>query len=518
MLANGRMSLWDQDEAAYAGFGMRMLRSGQWLVPDFIWSDVHRKVPFHFWSIASSFGVFGIHTWALRLPAMLAIWGTMAWIGLGMKSLLNRDERLVGMVILGGSFLVNTLGKISVTDGMLLFFSTGTAVCLLRFLTNPDWRWALFCWVNVSLAMLTKGPPVLVLGGGLALLLLIWHPKRWHLLRLHPWFGFPLALAPLIYWGFQTSQADGGAFIDWLIDWYIVKRVAGSVFGQTGPPGTHLGIMWLCFLPWLVTIPGVLRRIWHGLKKRDQIDGLLASWWVAGWLIYEFSPSKLPAYAVAAHVPFALLIARELLDWQTRRPRKAWLFVQGGLQSLLIIGLPIAAWWIDGFGLLFWSAIFASFLTSVSLIYAWSAFNKESFPRLISLTQVVFLLSVWGWVLPNADRLKDAPERVATYLESATNPQTQVLIGNDFGQPPSLPFYLERNGHQVSISKEVRDHLHRFNSNDAWVLVLNERQKEELMEKVGDWPVRQITSLLVDRQGRADYFVILNSAAQEARD
>ncbi|MEM9985846.1 MAG: hypothetical protein AAF804_12220, partial [Bacteroidota bacterium] len=89
-LANAQMSLWDQDEAAYAGFGMRMLRSGDWLVPDFIWSDVHRKVPFHFWAIATSFGAFGIHAWALRLPAILAVLGTLAWIRWGMKPLLSR--------------------------------------------------------------------------------------------------------------------------------------------------------------------------------------------------------------------------------------------------------------------------------------------------------------------------------------------------------------------------------------------------------------------------------------------
>ncbi len=45
--------LWDQDEAAYAGFAHQMLATGDWRLPGFAWSEVHRKPPLHFWLIAS---------------------------------------------------------------------------------------------------------------------------------------------------------------------------------------------------------------------------------------------------------------------------------------------------------------------------------------------------------------------------------------------------------------------------------------------------------------------------------
>lgn len=37
------MALWEQDEAAYAGFAQTMNRTGDYLIPNFIWSDQHRK-------------------------------------------------------------------------------------------------------------------------------------------------------------------------------------------------------------------------------------------------------------------------------------------------------------------------------------------------------------------------------------------------------------------------------------------------------------------------------------------
>jgi 4-amino-4-deoxy-L-arabinose transferase-like glycosyltransferase len=57
---NASTPLWDQDEAAYAGFARRMIETGNWVVPEFMWSEPHRKPPFLFWSIAVSFKLFGV--------------------------------------------------------------------------------------------------------------------------------------------------------------------------------------------------------------------------------------------------------------------------------------------------------------------------------------------------------------------------------------------------------------------------------------------------------------------------
>ena len=57
--------IFDQDEAAYAGFAMKMVQSGDWVIPEYYWSDVHRKTPLHFWMIAYSYSIFGMNEWAI---------------------------------------------------------------------------------------------------------------------------------------------------------------------------------------------------------------------------------------------------------------------------------------------------------------------------------------------------------------------------------------------------------------------------------------------------------------------
>src|SRR5262245_17837218 len=78
LLFNQTISLWDDDEAAYAGFAQQMLRSGDWVTLDYQWSSLHRKPPLHIWTVAVSFLIFGENEFALRLPSVMAIWLTCA--------------------------------------------------------------------------------------------------------------------------------------------------------------------------------------------------------------------------------------------------------------------------------------------------------------------------------------------------------------------------------------------------------------------------------------------------------
>jgi 4-amino-4-deoxy-L-arabinose transferase-like glycosyltransferase len=45
---NDSLALWEQDEAAYAGFAYNMVEREQYLIPDFEWSWPHRKPPYFF--------------------------------------------------------------------------------------------------------------------------------------------------------------------------------------------------------------------------------------------------------------------------------------------------------------------------------------------------------------------------------------------------------------------------------------------------------------------------------------
>lgn len=201
LLVNNGLSLWDQDESAYAGFGKRMVESGDWLVPEFPWSDVHRKTPFHFWNISFFYSIFGISEFTMRLSSVLYVFGTMLLLFFNLRKYIGERTAVASVIILASSYLVPTLAKVAVTDATLLFFSTLCAVSVIHVLLDFKWKWVVLFWISFAFALLTKGPPVIIFTGGLAGLILLFSPNRWKLLKFHPWFGLPLACLPLYFWG-----------------------------------------------------------------------------------------------------------------------------------------------------------------------------------------------------------------------------------------------------------------------------------------------------------------------------
>src|SRR5260221_9162642 len=76
----------------------------------------------------------------------------------------------------------------------------------------------------------------------------------------------------------------------------------------------------------------------------------------------------------------------------------------------------------------------------------------------------VFSISVWGLSLPAMDNLKNAPGRTAEAARELSDGQGEVIIANRKGSPPSLIFYLERQGLKwrevydlTSLKKKARE-------------------------------------------------------------
>ena len=515
LLVNNGLSLWDQDEAAYAGFGKRMVESGDWLIPDFPWSDVHRKTPFHFWNISFFYTLFGISEFTMRLSSVLYTFGTMLLVFFGLKDQLGERVALGSVVVLASSFLVPTLAKVAVTDATLLFFSTLCGVSVIKVLTDFKWKWVFIFWFSFALALLTKGPPVIIFTGGLAGLVLLLSPKRWALLKFHPWFGLPLACLPLYFWGNATVAVDGGEFIGWMYDWYVLKRISGSVFGQTGPPGTHLLGMILFFLPFAIFVPSVFRDIFRGFKQRTGIYFLIGLWFIAGWLVYEFSASKLPAYVIVAHVPFAILIAKVLidLDLKGRLAEKQWriiLSISTGLVCSAILVFPFLVSWAADL------KVSVIILVPVFLgVHLYNLWGKRGFRLNIYLgVWLVFQAAAWTFVYPVVDDYKNTTQELALDLCEVLKPETQVFVANPQGRPPSLFFYLESCFETVTEEFRLAELQKQYESDTPTALILMEHQLKKFDAKYGKLEVLKYEASLSDRKNPTIYYILYNFSSE----
>jgi 4-amino-4-deoxy-L-arabinose transferase-like glycosyltransferase len=409
LLGNASIPFWDQDEAAYAGFAHRMVENGDWLTQEFTWSEIHRKPPWHVWTIAASYSVWGENEFTTRLPVLLATLGLgfLIW-GLGRKLL---QEKLAAMtvVVLAFSFFVPLLGKIALTDGWLLLWDTLALFALWRVLgEKPGWA-ALGFWLAIGMGVLTKGPAILLVAGTASLMVLLLHPWRRRIWRLHPWFGLPLALLPLFVWGYLAWQRDDGEMIRWMIDWYILKRTGGTVLGQSGPPGYFLLTLIVAFFPFLRQLPVALAAWWKRVRQREPEALFLLCWMAGAWWIWELIPSKLPAYAIGVHPVIAMLLAREYHDPAIAAPfwYKLGNVLQGLISIVLALGLVGGAIY-----LLPGTAIAIAVLAAVAVLASWLLPYLRRDHQL-RLYQPILIGAFWLLALGGIDALCQRTERCA---------------------------------------------------------------------------------------------------------
>lgn len=479
-LAGMGLSFWDQDEAAYAGFASTMIQTGNWLIPDFLWSEIHRKPPLLFWSIAGAFELLGMHEWTVRLPSLLALLGTVLLLRYQAAVTFGTPIARLAAWMLAANIFLPHLAKLGVTDALLLFFETLAALSLVNFFHQPQRRHQALFVLGTAGALLTKGPPVLILTFGMLGLILLFSPERKLILKFHPWLLFPLAAIPLFVWGRLAWMNDGGILISWMVDWYTLRRVGSDVLGQTGPPGYHLLVLAIGFLPMLALLPGAfgyqIRQI--GLTKRPFKALVLIAWAMSGWVIYEIMKSKLPTYAIGAYPGIALMLGSYLHEvTQTNRSqhyRLHWGIAIYMLLSLaLAIALPILVKSpVDGIQLFPQKALPIAYLMAIALLIpaigvSWLLAKSQhawAFRGML-LQSALFLLLAWQFLVPSIEPQRGATKKVAAFA-AANNLGLPVLLTDNF-QLPSLPMYLVAGGTSFEEASNP----------DAWLAALTNKKQ-----------------------------------------
>jgi len=518
LVANHSTPLWDQDEAAYAGFAHRMLETGDWAIPEFTWSEPHRKPPLHFWLIAASFAVLGENTFALRLPGALAFALTCGLLGWWGSALFGRRRAWGGAVVLATS-LAPLFGKIALVDGTLLLAQTVAMLGLLRFVQSRQWRWAGVLGIGVAAGLLLKGPPVLILVIGAMAVLAVLHPQRRRLVALHPWLLLPLAALPLVLWGWVTWQRDDGEFVRWMFDWYVLRRTSGSVFGQTGPPGTYLASFALLLFPWFGLLPAALVRTARRVWSRDPVYVTLAAWLAAGWLFYEILPSKLPAYALGAYPALAVILADQALDLTAARLRSSWA-LRGGLVFQLVLSLVLAGGLMAGAwvllpgqvlgGLVVVGAIVAVTTVAVAVSFGMGRSTQAIVTAIIGT--LLFFHLAWAVAMPQLRPRLGVTRTVADEVAVVAPRGARVVVGKNF-RLPSLVLYLNWMGMEVRQAAKEEDLAAVLGQDDPVVLLLDDRRREELGTPEGMVDEVTVDGWIPDKGVPIRFWILTNAGA-----
>jgi 4-amino-4-deoxy-L-arabinose transferase-like glycosyltransferase len=511
---NESLCLWEQDEAAYAGFAYTMVETGEYAIPDFEWSWPHRKPPLHFWLIAASYSIFGYNEFATRVPSVLAILVSLCILYYFSRRLYSEKIAMWTAFVFMGSLLIPVYGKISMTDATLLVCFTGSYFSIQSYLQSRNIKWLFYLFVFTSMGGLTKGPPIFITTCGALGLSFIFCKERKMFFSLL--IVCILSLIPFLVWAFMTWTQDQGQFINWWIDWYILKRTSGTIYGQTGFIGYYFLVFVVCFFPWILFMPKGLNTMFKDflLKNKSSQFFFQFSWIIFGWLFYEFIKSKLPSYAFAVIPLWSLYLAQAAVSFKENPSRLILNYAKVlGLFFILIgMGIIVVKDKIPFENFQTTALVLSLFFSSFGLIYLLHSkikFLQNRLPEFALTFAFGLNFIAWSIALPAFESTRRFPKLIAEKVIALNYKPKHVFFSADYSMS-SLPVYLSWAGYTYQTApreyyEQVTFDSLRYSKNDLFML---QRRNFHYLEEIPDsFKLTPIYGWISDR-GKVDTFFI----------
>lgn len=321
----GTPSLFDVDEAVFAESGREMVETGEWITPQYNYTNRYDKPVLFYWLISSAYGLFGVKEFSARF------WS--ATFGLSLVILSYYFIRRTGgarwgilsALILATSLEVILLSHAAITDMTLTFFISLSLFSF--FLGHAEegnsrrwWYWGFY--LAMALAVLTKGPVGAVIPCLVVFLFLFFRGRIVEGLKeMRPLSGAVLFLIVALPWYAAEISVNGWEYIDAFFIKHNFTRYTGVISGHSGPVYYFIPVILLAFFPWSVFLPYGLIRSFQGIKR----TGTLASgeslivfsslWFAVVFIFFSISKTKLPGYIAPLSPAIAILVGKVWDDY-----------------------------------------------------------------------------------------------------------------------------------------------------------------------------------------------------------
>src|SRR5579862_5701466 len=351
-------ALLDDVDSVHAEAAREMLYRHDWVTLYTNGIRYLEKAPVMYWTIATSYRLFGVSDWSTRLPLMLGVLGLLLTTYKLGEYAYGEDGGLYAAVVLATSIGPYIFTRFLIPDVLVgLWLAIGYLFFLRSLEEDPPSR--LTCWgfaVTCALNVLTKGLIGLVFPAGAIGLYLLLTGNLHHLAKLRVLSStvvFFVVAAPWHVLAAIRNPAQGQArgflwfyFVNEHIMWFLNKRV---------PPGydtVPLVLFWVLLLlwlvPWAVFLPQALfdvplrwSRLRSSMNRRERANLLVFLWALVILLFFSFS-TRQEYYTIPALPGIALLaggwLARESSASAPESERRA-----GRVSSLVLICVGIVA-------------------------------------------------------------------------------------------------------------------------------------------------------------------------------
>lgn len=303
--------LFDLDEGAFSQASLEMLHSGQYAATTLNGEPRYDKPVGVYWLQAASVALFGAHTWAFRLPSVLAglIWAVLLWRFA--REQWSRKEADWAALILLSTVGASIIVKAAIADALLQVFITLSLLDIYRYVKTPTLRLKLRVYLWMGLGFLVKGPVAVVIPA-LTSVLFLASQRRWALLwqaiaEPRGWAIFACAVGP---WLVAVYQAQGWDFFVGFFGEHNLGRFTSTREGHGGHWWYYLWALPLVMLPFAALLPRLLRQT--PLLLEDSLTRFLLLWFGVVFVLVSLSATQLPHYVLYGGAPLYLLFARQL--------------------------------------------------------------------------------------------------------------------------------------------------------------------------------------------------------------
>ncbi len=333
---------------------VRMLETGNYIVPRIGSNPYFRKPPLVNWLVAASFAVSGVRNeWTARLPSALAVLAVaIAFVTVARASLGPTGSLIAALIWMTNIGMIEK-GRLIEIEALYVSLCGLATIFWLSCWVQKKSPWLI--WIPPSiflgLGLLAKGPTHLVFFYAVVVAVL-WRAKDWRLL-LHPAHFAALAIILVIpaAWAipFLHSTTTQVAMNKWSSQY--TGRLKGIDFKffswiQNIPRGL------MYFLPWLLLFPFARFSKFHDESHRQLARAL--AWGIAvPFVAVNLVPSSVARYSMPVIVPASWLLAMTYAGNALHWPRtwtkndRGWskvvaIFVSIGL-AIGVIGYPLTA-------------------------------------------------------------------------------------------------------------------------------------------------------------------------------
>lgn len=372
LLPLGWVPLFDVDEGAFSEATREMMQSGNYLTTYLYGLPRFDKPVAIYWLQAISAYIFGLNTWAMRLPSAVAATVWLYGIYGFVRRYYGEAVAYTAVWMFVGSLQINLIAKSAIADALLNMAVSGAMLSWWQYIEHKQKQDLLVGYCLIGLGILTKGPiaiiiPVLALG---TYALTKKSVGFLYDMMVYPW-GWIGLLSICMPWYIAELYDQGWAFVEGFFWQHNMHRALSVMETHSGGYGYYIPVILLGLMPfsaYLGCVAASWRRLWTCERER-----FLLCWALSVFGFFTIVSTKLPHYVLYGYTPCIILMAVYGKNWWSDRR-----FLLGPALGLTVLlsALP-------------WIFAYVMTVSQDNLLQAVA-------PRVVSLFKIEYQLLLWG--------------------------------------------------------------------------------------------------------------------------